>query len=116
MRCKNLILQNLTISLLWSLTFFVLNRTIRGVAYSSIILSLSACECCEQVSCNNALLDLDVNEIVEHDNGGMFDNVDLDDIVDVELCDGEKRLPFICFLSLGLLLFSYAALSCFLLA
>ena len=61
-----------------------------GVAYSVITLSLSACECCEQVSCDNALLALDVDKFVEPDNDEMFDDVDLDDTVDVELCDGEK--------------------------
>ena len=70
---------------------------------------LSACESWEKAICDNALLALDADEIVEPDNGEMFDNVDLDDIVDVELCDGEKRLPFICSLSLCLFLFSAAA-------
>ena len=53
-------------------------------------MSLSTCESWEQVSCDTALLASDVVEIVEHDNGVMLDDVEFDDVVDVELCDGEK--------------------------
>ena len=75
-------------------------------------MSLSACENWEQVSCDIELLASDVVEIVEHDEGEMFDDVEFDDIVDVELCDGKKRLPLLFSFFLCLLLFSYAALSC----
>ena len=67
----------------------------RGVAYSIIPLLLSACESWEKASCDIALLASDVVEIVEHDDGVMLDNVEFDDVVDVELCDGEKRLPLL---------------------
>jgi hypothetical protein len=60
-------------------------------------------------------LALDVDEIVDHDNCEIFDDVELDNNVDIEFCDGEKRLPLICSLSLCLL-FAGAAFCCFLLA
>eukprot|EP00957_Ditylum_brightwellii_P046220 3507170-Ditylum_brightwellii.AAC.1 len=43
--------------------------------------------CKRGVSYDNALLALDVNEAAEHDNDATFDDVKLDDVVDVELCD-----------------------------
>eukprot|EP00957_Ditylum_brightwellii_P066958 5082401-Ditylum_brightwellii.AAC.1 len=46
----------------------------RVVEYSINPLSLPACESWEKASCNNALLALDVDETVEHDDGEMFDN------------------------------------------
>eukprot|EP00957_Ditylum_brightwellii_P050932 3863040-Ditylum_brightwellii.AAC.1 len=54
--------------------------------------------------------------IVEHDNGEMFDDVELDNVVDVEFCDGEKRLPLLCSLSFCSYLLCAAALCCFLVA
>ena len=87
-----------------------------GVNNSSIPLSLSACESWEQVSCDIELLASDVVEIVEHDEGEMFDDVDIDDVVDVELCDGEKRLPLLCSFSFSLLLLFFADACCFLAA
>ena len=79
-------------------------------------MSLSACESWEQVSCGIALLASDVVEIVEHDNGEMFDEVEFDNIVDVELCDGEKRLPLLCSLSFSLCLLFLADACYFLVA
>eukprot|EP00957_Ditylum_brightwellii_P083542 6350134-Ditylum_brightwellii.AAC.1 len=57
-----------------------------------------------------------MDEIVEHDNGEMFDNVEFHNVVDVELCDGEKRLPLLYSLCPCLLLLSLPALTCFLVA
>ena len=87
-----------------------------GVKYSFIPLSLSACESWEQVSCDIELLASDVVEIVEHDKGEIIDDVDIDDVVDVEFCDGEKRLPLLCSLFLCLFLFCAAATCFFLVA
>ena len=87
-----------------------------GVKCSSIPLSLSACESWEQVSWDIELLASDVVEIVEDDEGEMFDDVDIDDVVDVELCDGEKRLPLLCSLSLCLLFCCASSFDCFLVA